>query len=51
MPKKRTVVPFYGKINQSLEEQAKVMTRRGLHKEATALFEESRKIHKLRKGK
>lgn len=54
MPKKRTVVPYYGKINQRLEQRAKVLTEIGTEeniKKATALRKQSDAIIARRSGK
>ena len=51
MAKKRTLLPYYGKINQRLDERAKRLTAAGDHEGAKALFEQSKKIHKLRSTK
>lgn len=49
MAKKRTLVPFYGKINQSLDERARRLTAAGDHEGAKALFKQSRTLHVLRR--
>jgi len=46
MAKKRTLKPFYGKINQRLEARASMLAKMGQHEEAKQLFEASEQIVK-----
>lgn len=54
MAKKRTLVPFYGKINQRLEQKAKALahgpaeTLKARTEKANALFAQSDKIIAMR---
>lgn len=53
MAKKRTFVPFYGKINQRLEQCAKMLTAAGGKENmetAVALRKQSEKILALRRA-
>lgn len=49
MAKKRTLVPYYGKINQSLESLGCKLLAAGHREAANEAFQESSKILKARK--
>jgi hypothetical protein len=51
MAKKRTLVPFYGKINKRLDERGNLFMRLRQPEAAQKCFEASRDILKLRRAR
>lgn len=49
MGKRRTIIPFYGKLSQRLDMASARAAKEGDHKTATKLHEESLKIQKQRR--
>lgn len=46
--KKRTVLPFYGKLSQRLEQEAQAAQRAGLFKHAGVLLDKAKEVRQNR---
>ena len=49
MAKRRILKPFYGKLNQRLEQTGRQLARQGQHEAAKEMFDRSDKILTIRK--
>lgn len=50
MAKKRTLVPFYGKVNQAMEQRAAMLARAGDQEGATAIFTKERQMRAAKRA-
>lgn len=51
MPKKRALIPFYGKLNQRLEQTGQALLKAGQPEAAEKMFVRSKEVYAKRKGK